>query len=737
MPAARARHVLVLPFLLATLLAAPPPAGAAEEVRIVRDQFGVPHVFADTAEGASFGSGYALAQDRLWQMHVFRRIAKGRLSEILGPIVVDIDRSVRFFTYTEEERAARFATYPEDIKRNLRAFADGINAWIDEVRVDPSKLPLEFVEYGEPLDEDWTVDDSVALGDVLILSFGSGGGNELEHAALLQDLVERFGPERGRRMFDDLVLRNDPDAPTTIPQGYRYRRRPVHARITEAESHRALWPDARLGLDATTPAGASVGLTGTMRQLGLVPDVDLALEQYRELERGLHQLQRAFSFGSNAQIVGPRWSETANAAQTGGPQVGYLLPQWLADFGIHGGNLDATGMTFAGAGPAVLIGRGPGYAWTTTTGSSDLSDVYVERLTGARSYEFGGASEPMECREEAYTFRGVPFQTEEICRTRHGPVIAFDEPNGVAYSLRSAWFNREGQTVEGFFRYNEVGGVEDFGTFANYLSSNHNMFYTDDLGNFGYWHPGNHPVRAPGVDIRLPQDGRGGSEWRGLLPVQEVPHAVNLKRGWLVNWNNQPAQPWVRERAHPALDNVWDLQAALDPSDADLQDPSGGLVNPDGPVDFEDLSANLRYAAFRHHDDTSFRPFLPTPDGLASELARDAATVVTEWDGFLTDRDGDGSYDSAGPTIVDRWVARMRRDAFDPVLGDLAGWASDSLLWHVLNPDDRLRLTADWLGERTPEELAAEAFEAAVAELAEEFGSDDPSTWREPARTEH
>src|SRR3990170_1273843 len=82
-----------------------PTSASAGEITIVRDKFGVPHVYAANETDASYGVGYALAEDRLWQMHVFRLIAKGRLSDLLGPIVVDIDREIRFFTYTEEERA--------------------------------------------------------------------------------------------------------------------------------------------------------------------------------------------------------------------------------------------------------------------------------------------------------------------------------------------------------------------------------------------------------------------------------------------------------------------------------------------------------------------------------------------------------------------------------------------------------------------------------------------------------
>jgi penicillin G amidase len=735
----------IVPAVLVALLLALPSASLDAkakpgEIRIIRDKHGVPHVYAASEEDASYGVGYALAQDRLWQMHVFRHIAKGRLSDILGPIVIDTDRTVRFFTYTEEERAARFKSYAPQIKINLLAFVDGINAWIDQVKADPSLMPFEFQEYGEvhKLDE-WTVDDSLALQDVLVLAFGSGGGNELEHAGLLAALEKKFGNKKGVRAFNDLVLKTDPDAPISIPRSFKFAKHSTRARVGQAEAKRSLQRDARLGADDEEGGAAPTSdvATGLREQMSLVPDVQTPLKDLAPLQRGLENLRYVFSFGSNAQIAGSKMSKLRNTLQTGGPQVGYLLPQWLADFGIHGGSFDATGMTFAGAGPAVLIGRGNGLAWTTTTGASDLTDTYVEKLNpeDSNQYRFKGSFEDMSCRTETYTFKGVPFNSEDICRTRHGPVLSVDEENGVAYSLRYSWFNREGQTVEGFFKYQSADDINDFATFANFLSSNHNMFYTDDEGNFGYWHPGNHVVRKKGIDIRLPQDGTGGSEWRGLLPIRKVPHAVNLRRGWLVNWNNQPSFGWDRERAFPALDNVTDLQAALNPAGKRLPDPLAKKKLADSRnLGFEDMSANLRYAAFKHHRHSDFREFLPKK--VKGELATKALKVVRGWNGFLTDV-GDGEYD-AGKTILDRWVTKMMSAAFEDDLGeDLSSWADESLLWHVINRDDKLRLKFDWLGKTKVRELINFAFTKAVTELADEFGNEDPKTWREEVEMEH
>lgn len=742
--------------LLALALAVPTSffvtsAGAAEiEVKIIRDKFGVPHVYAETDDAASYGAGYALAQDRLWQMHVLRHIGRGELSQILGPVVVEIDKETRFMTYTSEERAERYKTYPADIRKNLEAFAAGINAWIDEVNANPSLRPYEFQKYGENIDP-WTVDDSLAIQDFLVLSFGSGGGNELAYATLLDSLVEKFGKKKGKRVFDDLVMTTDPDTPLTIPKGFDWKRNTTAARTKEAQSRRKLWSDARLSLEGetrTTGDARPPAARGTFEQLSLIPDTDKAFDILQEHVDGLKGLRTMIKFGSNAQIVGPKLAEKGNALQTGGPQVGYFLPQILVDFGIHGDDIDTTGMTFAGAGPAVLIGRGSGYAWTTTTGSSDLTDTYVEKLNpdDSHQYRYKGVWEQMDCRTETYTVKGAPSEQQEICRTRHGPVLGFDEENNVAYSIRYAWFNREGQSVEGFWRYNEVKSLQDFATYANYLSSNHNMFYSDDQGNIGYWHPGNHVKRTRGIDIRLPQDGTGGSEWRGLVPIQKVPHEVNGPRGWLMNWNNQPVFNWKRERGHPALDNSMDLKDALSPGGKTPLDPyTGKPYNTDKKYDFEDMSGHLRYSAFRHHTNTYFGRFLPSQNALPSALGKAARQVMTTYNGFLTATGEDptdiGGETHPGRTIVEAWVAQMSGVAFTDDLADISeealGFANTSLLWHVINQRDRLDLEHNWLGKTSVRKFLVDTFEAAVKGLAEEYGNEDPTTWTQPVPVQH
>jgi hypothetical protein len=404
---------------LAVAAVSPAATARAENIDIHRDRFGVPHVFAQTREGVAYGAGYALAQDRLWQMHVFRKATKGELSDLLGPAVVETDKAVRAELYSADERAARFATYRADIRSGLEAFAKGVNAWIAQANSDPRKLPFEFREFGVVPVPQWTVDDSLALQDYLILTFGAGGGNEVGQLALLQDLKARHGATEGQKAFDDLVHTVNPEAPSTVPAGFNYPREPVHADDKKVNAIRRLENDARLQPSTTS--------TGTRTQARLATNARALAKQIARHDDALAGVFKMFKFGSNAQIVGPQLGAAGNTLQTGGPQVDYAVPQYLADIGLHGGGIEATGMTFAGVGPAVLIGRGPGYAWTTTTGSSDLADTYIERLN---------PDDPRRSSSAANTSRWPAGRSSTPCAARR-PRRRRSAARGTARSSRS------------------------------------------------------------------------------------------------------------------------------------------------------------------------------------------------------------------------------------------------------------------------------------------------------------
>lgn len=729
------------------------PSGAQEddgEIRVIRDTYGVPHIFADTAEEVAYAAGYVQSQDRMWLMHLLRLISKGESSEVLGSVTLATDRTMHFYTYTEAERTRKFATLPARTQAVMRAYVDGINDWIAEIEADPTLLPQEFTTFGVGLPPAWKVEDSVAVADLLAYALGAAAGSELEYAALLDWLIDAYGEEQGLTMFDDLVPTVDPDAYPTVPDDYDYRNEPTQAREDEVEAGRALPGDARLSLSpeeraplgpaATTSGGE--GARGTFEQLALVPDFDVAMEAYRRLEAGREAVADLYKGGSNVLLVGPSHSSSGNALGTYGPQNGYSFPSLHYDWGLHSqdGFYDVSGMTIPAAGPVVMMGRGDGYFFSATVGFSDSVDTYVVPLgPDPRTYVYAGNVEAMDCRTETYRFHGVQIDSQEICRTRHGPVLAFDEANGVAYVYRTSWFDREIQTFATGFGWQHAESIADFATTSLQMPSPTNQFYIDDQGNYAYWHVFNAPIRPDGVDIRLPQDGSGDGEWVGLVPVSQMPHAVNASRGFISNWNSNVAVDWPDERAFPPAQHHMALHEALDPAHP-ATDTDGTPLNPDGSFDSDDLNAVLRHGAMRHGVHSQYGRFLPDADDLTSQIAKDALAVVESWDGFLTDPDGDLLY-HAGRTILDAWKVDLReavfRDDFTPAGGSAQFWSTADFvgeggaLWHALAVDDALAYEHDWLNGETPEQVAARAFEATAARLQQQYPLLPPERWQQ------
>ena len=169
----------------------------AEQVRIYRNEFGVPHIFAETNRGLFEAYGYVVAQDRLWQLELNRRAARGRLSEIFGAGSLPSDRLARVTGYTDAELDAQFARQPLEIQEIVRSYGEGINRYLTEViAVDPLKLPFEFYALGFT-PAPWTTRDSTAFGAFMVRRFGEIGGREPRNYSVLAALQSVWGPAVG------------------------------------------------------------------------------------------------------------------------------------------------------------------------------------------------------------------------------------------------------------------------------------------------------------------------------------------------------------------------------------------------------------------------------------------------------------------------------------------------------------------------------------------------------------
>jgi acyl-homoserine lactone acylase PvdQ len=219
-----------------------------DEVNICRDDFGVPHIFAETNKGLFQGYGYAIAQDRLWQLELFRRAAKGRLAEILGandlatnlatdpPLTaLAADTDIRTRHYTDAELQDQYALLDPEEAQIFGAYADGINRYLTEVvAADPAnKLPFEFHDLGIGVPDSWTALDVVANA-VYQSRFGQVGGMERRNQTLLNNLITKHGQSTGLAIFNDVYWIDDPDTPVSVPAEGAMGKRPGFRRAHQS-----------------------------------------------------------------------------------------------------------------------------------------------------------------------------------------------------------------------------------------------------------------------------------------------------------------------------------------------------------------------------------------------------------------------------------------------------------------------------------------------------------------------
>ena len=471
------------------------------EVLILRDEFGVPHLKSPNASALFEAFGYVVAQDRLTQLELSRREARGELAEVFGPDMLPADIAARSESYTEDELARQFQSLKTEVKELIGAYTTGINRW----RAEAGKgdvLPLESrsAPGGGTLPEPWRVTDCLAVMIAAGRRFGEFGGRELENLEELKRL--------GKEEFDRRYPLNDPSAPTTIAS--------------------LSFKDKTDVVEVFSPGMVGAGLKPAST------NADKRATDWVGLPKRL---------GSYAVLVAPQRSTSGKAMLLGCPQMGMDGPQPGYEIDLHGGGFDVAGMTFPGV-PIVLIGRNADIAWTVTSGLSDNVDVFVEELNpeDPTRYLFQGKWLELEPRGEVFKIKGGGTHRETFYRSIHGPV--FLQEQGRAFSRKRTFWKEELQALGAFLCINRARNLEDLEMAVKDVPLSYNLFCATATGEIGYWHTGVHRILPPGADPRLPLSGTGLEEWRGFIPQEWLPHRINPPGGLLVNWNNKPSRDW-------------------------------------------------------------------------------------------------------------------------------------------------------------------------------------------------
>lgn len=663
--------------------------------KIVRDEFGIPHIFAPTNRAVFVAYGFAVANDRLWQLETFRRSGRGTLAEILGPTFLPADRFSRLLGYTDEELDAQFHHLSAEERVLFNAYVEGINRYIQEVVVpDPSnKLPLEFQgSIGIP--QPYTIRDLVSFLVLVVRQFGEIGGNEINNQMLLRDLIAQHGSEQGYGIFNDLRWLNDREAPASIPA------------------------DRTVSGDGTSRSFEFPG-----RQLS--SGVEGSFEALRHQALSLwERLGIPTRLGSYAWAVSPEKSANGHAMLYGGPQMGFNVPEIVHEVDLNSEeNLHAVGLAVAG-GPGVIIGHNRELAWSLTTGAAgDNVDIYAETLCpNGASYSYLGDCIAFERRVEVIRVLGSPPVEFEVLRTVHGPVVAVQAP--LAFSQKRAHWMNEIATVSAFSGFDRASNLLEFKAQVERANLSFNVLYADRLGNIAYFFTGLNPVRPCGFDLRIPFPGDGSAEWTGEM--RPNPFVINPPRGWLASWNNKPSVDYASGDTEPfgKIFRADDLFARL---------MGDQLIS---HADMEDIPKDIARVKGRTGRESRFlKPYLlvaldQVPP--SHPLANQARSVVESWDGsaFL---DAVGSTALlSGEIIFSRWLAKMLTNTFAAVLGAHSSEANSNLLLHALDfaftGTSGVPPSRDFFEGKDPNALMSASFDQAVAELAAALG-DDPSLW--------
>jgi len=683
-----------------------------KRITIIRDDYGVPHVFANTKEGLAFGAGYAMAQDRLWQADIYRRSAFGNLAEF-GLASIDQDYETRKIGYSQEELAEIFDKWePTDPKAKLKemnlAYIDGINYYISEALTalsmgDPSLVPVEYLAFGLPL-EPFSIADSVAITVMMAWRFGGTGGNELGYASALQALQLEHGDTLGWLMFNDLYPQQDPGAEVTIPG-------------TGCKSDK---------YESSNPMMELPGNLGTL------------YHEYEQIQMGQTQLFESLGiptkFGSNAWVVHPKKTTTKNAMEVGGPQMGHSIPQIVLEIGLHGAGIDAVGMMMPQS-PSILIGVSRDGAWTSTTGGSDVMDTYVEVLNpfDHTQYLYNGVFVDMEVRNETFYSLLEPTREIEIYRTVHGPILFTDEVNHLAFTIKAPYYKNELAAEEGWSLFQQARNIWEMQEAVKTVQPSHNFLWADRHGRVGYWHAGTFPIKPEtgkdgrSIDDRLPLWGTGEEEWVGLTGFNEMPRCIDPKQGFLTNWNNKPIADW------PYGEADWGEGHRV----KRIQD----LLASDDKISFEDMNRINMDAGYNHISAMSFLDDLIEAASTSMDPDIQTALPYLEgWDLHYNDvlnpsyPDPTATYDDPGLTIFEKWYQKIDNEVFDDDIPSGAG-AGVSTLIHVFDgADSKLPLSYDYLNGEEKYDVINRVLKEAIIDLQSTLGP-NMSTWLTPIQT--
>lgn len=699
----------------------------------------VPHIVGETIEDAAFGLGYATVYTNLFEMLLIRYLGTS------GIVQTGFDIT-SLVTSDEADLLALLDEYPpinftrdelmdtfdpsicdnmldeqcQELASALVAYRQGINNAMKARH--PVFAILDELDIPWP---EWEVIDTAACGLAITGVFGDPGADQLANLKTYRRIQSVFGEEKTKDIFDDLNMRNAPLNDTTVTAKEPFPN-PVYAD----------------GSDQTDPN----------RYVDEVSIAWLDLTEFENNEAQSNLLTAERPHASNWMVISGEKSVSGHPLLVGGPQMGYIRPNIFLEFDLRttDNQFQIAGLSLPGLFLAAFAGNAHNGVWSPTSAVGKTADIFVEKLcfpddaaevdAASTYYWHNGECKPMLLRED----NGVPF-------TVHGPVIARDTVAGepVAVSRKSYNIERISQGIIPYYLL-AAGKVKTAHDFINAMQIHSlalNYAYINE-SEIAYINTGLYPVRATGAQADLPIWGTGEWDWQGVIPIDRRPHVIDPPEGYLLSWNNQSAPGFYQSDGDfqrvQLLHRLISGQSMLDlPSLAQLAQLSA----------IQDGYAVTCLPLLRDYTDTMEEPLQEALSGMMAELS----TWIDSRQARRVDLNEDGTYDDAGPAIMDEIMTCLKQRLEDSLNLDLGSFnmpnsagsayqdGTTSVIRMLLNRamaagDDPENVDTRQLqcGDGTfsgCRDLVANALLQAKANLSEAFDTDLPSLWHKTADT--
>ncbi len=475
--------------------------GLEEPVEIVRDKWGINHIYAKNQHDLFYAQGYAAAADRLFQFEIWRRQATGTVAEILGERELNRDIGTRLFKF-RGDMTTEMNHYHDDGVEIITAYTDGINAYIEAILKTPEKLPIEF-KILDIQPQKWTPEIVISRHQGLLGNIGQ----ELQIGRALTKL--------GKEMVKDLYWFHPKEPNLTI--------------------------DPSINTDLLSDDILALYNIYRKPVKFLKDDIVPAYQNTKEEEAVLSPYEGkndSLAIGSNNWVVmGSRMAD-GNTYMANDPHRTIAIPSLR-----YMNHLVAPGWNVIGGGepeiPGISIGHNKYGSWGLTVFRTDGEDLYVYELNpqNPNQYKYKGNWEDMIHISETIKIKGRNDSIVKLSFTKHGPVTYIDTENNVAYAVRCAWLESGGSPYLASLRMDQAKSWEEFREACNYSNiPGENMIWADKKGNIGWQAVGIAPIRKNFSGL-VPIPGDGRYEWDGYLPIVEKPNGFNPEEGFLATAN--------------------------------------------------------------------------------------------------------------------------------------------------------------------------------------------------------